>query len=160
MKRLLVVTLLVSAVVFVVAPSVSLAQQQIPQGYVEFMSGGQYTQVGNTGRVVATNPSVSGGISSCSNLKSEGVAGVVSCIIGFFNYAVYLIMAFSVLYVVYGAWKFMTEGGREEGRNIILYGIIGLFVMVSIWGLVNILDNTFRLSDTNAKNPPQLVAPR
>ena len=32
---------------------------------------------------------------------------------------------------------------REEGRNLMLYGIIALFVMISIWGLVTILAGTF-----------------
>jgi hypothetical protein len=68
-------------------------------------------------------------------------------------------MAFSVLYIVWGAFKLMKEEGREEGKNIVLYGIIGLFVMVSIWGLVNVLDNTFQLSGQDARKPPQLIAP-
>lgn len=152
-KSLLAVFLLLALLV------PAAASAQLPAGYVDTMSGGQYT-TDSRGRVIATSQSVSGGISSCSNLKTEGVPGIVSCIIGFFNYAVYLIMAFSVLYIVWGAFKLMKEDGREEGKNIVLYGIIGLFVMVSIWGLVNILDRTFGLSGGQAITPPQLVAPR
>lgn len=97
-----------------------------------------------------------GDTSACSSLTTGGVAGIVSCIIGFFNSAIYLIMAFAVLYIVWGAFKLMKEEGREEGKNIVMFGIIGLFVMISIWGLVNILDRTFNLSD-DAVDVPNLI---
>ena len=31
-------------------------------------------------------------------------------------------------------------------KNLMIYGIIGLFVMISFWGIVNILVNTFELN--------------
>lgn len=43
--------------------------------------------------------------------------------------------------------KFISAGENEEkraaGRKVIIYGIIVLFVMVSIWGFVNILTQSF-----------------
>ena len=39
----------------------------------------------------------------------------------------------------------MMKKARNKGKNIMIYGIIGLFVMVSFWGIVNILINTFEL---------------
>ena len=36
-----------------------------------------------------------------------------------------------------------SEEGRKEGRNIMIWGIIALFVIVSVWGLVQVLNNTF-----------------
>ncbi len=47
------------------------------------------------------------------------------------------------------------ETARTEARNIMIWGIIALFVMVSVWGLVNVLDDTFGLDD-QALNPPSL----
>ena len=35
-----------------------------------------------------------------------------------------------------------------------IYGIIGLFVMVSFWGIVNILKNTFELDTSPYVNVP------
>ena len=32
--------------------------------------------------------------------------------------------------------------GREEGKKRLMYGILGLAVMVSVWGLVSILAGT------------------
>ncbi len=39
-----------------------------------------------------------------------------------------------------------SEEKREEGKQTVYYGVIALFVMMSIWGFVNILNNTFRLN--------------
>jgi len=46
-----------------------------------------------------------------------------------------------------GIVKFLSAGDNEEkrqaGRQVMIYGIIILFVMVSIWGFVNILTQSF-----------------
>lgn len=95
------------------------------------------------------------GGSGCSNLTTGGLQGLVGCIITFFNLAVYLMMAAAVVYVVYGAFIMISnEEKREEGKKTIYYGIIGLFVMISIWGFVNILDSTFNLRGTVIAPPP------
>jgi len=59
------------------------------------------------------------------------------------------IVALAVLFFMWGVFQFVKSAGNEdertEGRNRMIYGIIGIFVMVSVWGFVNLLDNTFRL---------------
>ena len=56
---------------------------------------------------------------------------------------------FAVAFIVflYGAFKTFIIGANseevtEQGKNLMLWGLIGFFVMVSIWGLVNILTGT------------------
>lgn len=70
-----------------------------------------------------------------------------------------LLMAAAVVYFLYGVFQFIKASGdaesAAEGRNKIIYGIIGLFVMGSVYGLVGILGKTFGLSDTQIK-PPSL----
>lgn len=53
----------------------------------------------------------------------------------------------AVLFFLFGVFKtFFLKGddpsSREQGRQFMLWGIIALFVMVSFWGLVNILTET------------------
>jgi hypothetical protein len=59
------------------------------------------------------------------------------------------IVALAVLYFMWGVLTFIRSGdnesAREKGRSMIIYGIIGLAVMFSVWGLVNILINTFHV---------------
>ena len=58
-----------------------------------------------------------------------------------------LLIALAVVYFLYGAGKFIRNaedtGKREEGRQFMLYGVIALFVIVSFWGIVTLLANTF-----------------
>ncbi len=52
-----------------------------------------------------------------------------------------------VVTFIAGILQFLNAGDdaekRSSGRKIMIYGIIVLFVMVSIWGFVNILTQTF-----------------
>lgn len=62
-----------------------------------------------------------------------------------------LLVGLAVVMFVYGVLIFMfSEGGekKEEGKQYMLWGIIGIFVMVSVWGLVSILVGVFQLNVT------------
>jgi len=47
-----------------------------------------------------------------------------------------------------------SEDTKERGKNLMLWGLIGFVVMVSIWGLVNIL--TGSISFSNNSGPSQI----
>ncbi len=49
-----------------------------------------------------------------------------------------------------------TPENKNAGRTIMLYGIITLFVMISIWGIVNILQNTFDVGGGSI-TPPSIT---
>ncbi len=84
--------------------------------------------------------------SACNTIGSQGITSIVNCIIGFFNAGIYIMMSLAVVFTIYGAYQMVaSEENRESGRQRIIYGIIGLFVMISVWGFVNILKNTFGL---------------
>ena len=58
------------------------------------------------------------------------------------NTLVPLVFALAFLAFIWGAlryfvWGASDEGKREEGRNLMLWGIIGFVLMVSVWGIVN-----------------------
>ena len=67
----------------------------------------------------------------------------------FLSQAVIILISLAVVFFLYGILKYISRGDDEEsqkkGKNIMIYGIIGLFVMISFWGIVNILINTFEL---------------
>ncbi len=85
--------------------------------------------------------------SGCLNLTTGGLAGIVGCVLTIFNYAIILMIAGAVVMVIWGAFMMITtEEKRASGRQTVIYGIIGLFVMISVWGFVTILDRTFNLS--------------
>jgi hypothetical protein len=82
---------------------------------------------------------------NCSSIYN--FQGVVSCFSGLINLVIPVIIGLAVLLFIMGLIKYITAGGNEdqvtEARSYIIFGIIALFVMVSVWGLVGILTNTF-----------------
>lgn len=57
-----------------------------------------------------------------------------------------LLMAFALAYFLYGVLGYTTatdEKKRREGKDTIVYGIFGLFVMTSVWGIVEIVRSLF-----------------
>ncbi len=60
---------------------------------------------------------------------------------------------FALLFFLWGVANYILNPGKaEDARNTMLYGLIGLFVMVSVWGLVRLLADSFGI-DPAAKIP-------
>ena len=96
--------------------------------------------------------------SSCSGITSTGLGGIVNCFIGFLNDATMIIIALTVVVILIGGFNMISsEEKREEGKKTLMYGVIGLAVMVSIWGLVNIVISTFGIGSAGPISPPALV---
>jgi hypothetical protein len=85
------------------------------------------------------------------------INGVIRFITDLLDVALPIIIAAAVVYFIYGIAKYVLAGddaAKEAAKDKIIYGIIALFVMVSVWGLVNILVNTFGLDNSaNIQNP-------
>ena len=61
-----------------------------------------------------------------------------------------ILIALGVVYFVWGVVMYMIasdEEAKKAGRDRIIFGIIGLAVIVGLWGLVAILRNTFGLGN-------------
>ena len=62
-----------------------------------------------------------------------------------------LIFALALVMFVWGVVQFVIksddEGKKEKGRQFMLWGVIALAVMFSVWGLVRILTSTFGLEN-------------
>lgn len=58
-----------------------------------------------------------------------------------------LLITMAVVIFLYGISVYMSKSGdvsaREESKRYMVWGVVGLFVMVSVWGLVAVIDNTF-----------------
>lgn len=76
------------------------------------------------------------------------VAGISQWFMQILAYAVQLILALSLVSFLYGIFRLVfldasNEEGRNKARKFMLWGIVALFVMVSVWGLVNVLRSSF-----------------
>ncbi len=66
-----------------------------------------------------------------------------------------IIIAIAVIWFIYNVFMYAIVGDEEKkalAKNNMIWGIVALFVMVSVWGLVNILGGTLGLKVT----PPPL----
>lgn len=78
---------------------------------------------------------------------STGIIGLIN------NVAVPLLFAVAFIVFIWGVFTYFIAGGadeekRETGKSLMLWGIIGFFLMVSVWGLVNILRGSFSFNNT------------
>lgn len=57
----------------------------------------------------------------------------------------------------YGLIKYILKSGKggKEGRQLMLYGLIALFVMISVYGLIRLGQSALGLN-----NDPNIQAPR
>ena len=79
-------------------------------------------------------------------LAQQTVTSVAFTILNIINVVVLIILALAFLFFLIGVFRYITakeDKAKTEARNNMIYGIIGLFVMFSVWGLVKILQNTF-----------------
>lgn len=70
------------------------------------------------------------------------------------NILVPIVFALAFIVFVWGAFTtFILGAGSEEvkekGKNLMLWGLVGFFVMLSVWGLVNVLTGTIQFGGGN-----------
>ncbi len=98
---------------------------------------------------------------TCSNNVGTGTIETVICRIGsILNTIIPFLMVLGVLYFVWGVVSYVIGGDEEakkKGRDKIVYGVIGLAVIVGVWGLVAILNRTFNPTVTGPVSVPCIV---
>ncbi len=71
------------------------------------------------------------------------------------NIAINVAISLAVIYIVWGVVKYAVMGADDEekrgkAKEQVIYGVIGLAIILSIWGLVRIVTNTFSTGSNNA----------
>lgn len=79
------------------------------------------------------------------------------------NLAVPALFALAFIMFIWGIYEAFIgssdkgEEKRKEGRKKILWGLIAFFIMVSVWGLVNIFVNSVDLNNAPPRYPTSPV---
>ena len=84
---------------------------------------------------------------------------ILDTIQGLLNSVVPVLLALGVVYFVWGVVQYFladAEEAKKKGRDHVVYGIIGLAVIVGLWGLVNLVVNTLNIGGAGA-NIPNLI---
>jgi hypothetical protein len=75
---------------------------------------------------------------------SDPVAGLINA---FINPALTLVFAGGFLVFIFGVieylWALNVRGeSPDEGKKHMLWGLVGMFIMVAAWGIIRLIDNT------------------
>ena len=103
--------------------------------------------------VVALAASVSSGVSCNTGAAVTDISSLLCKLSQLLNSVIPVLIALGVVYFVWGVITYVIsddEEAKKKGRNRIIYGIIGLAVIIAMWGLVGILTNTFGLQNSNS----------
>lgn len=79
------------------------------------------------------------------------------------NLLIPIVFALAMLYFFWGLAQYILNSGdsgkQEEGRNKMIWGIVALFVMSAVWGLVNFLGTAVGVQSGTGPGftPAQLV---
>ncbi len=76
------------------------------------------------------------------------------------NSVIPLLIALGLVYFIWGVVRYVIADGeeaKEKGKDIMLYGVIGFAVIAGLWGLVNILVQTFDLNTAAPTLAPLVV---
>lgn len=91
-------------------------------------------------------------LSACQSIKFKNVLNILiwlKCII--VVGIIPLIFALAFLFFLWGVFRFMMASdtkAKQESQKLIWWGLIGLFVMVSLWGIIKILNTTLGIDST------------
>ena len=152
-------TLLVLATSFTVPLSALAA---CPIGYTVDLSNSAYcVSSSNLLDRVANTPSSSG---SSGGVNPSYLQGYASSIIDVINrLLVPVLIAIAFIVFLWGVFNYFILGAADEkkridGRQFVLWGIIGFVVIFSVWSLVNIVSGTlgFPTGGGRAPRPPTL----
>ncbi len=62
------------------------------------------------------------------------------------NPLVQLLFATAVFYFMYGVFMYIKDSdessSRTDGANHVLWSTVGLFIMISVWGIIRLLERS------------------
>ena len=71
------------------------------------------------------------------------------------NAAIGLFITLAIVVFFWGLIMYLAKAGEEKakGLSIMFYGVLAIFVMVSIWGIIRLLQSTFSVTSTSPVVP-------
>jgi len=84
---------------------------------------------------------------------------ILTKISSFMRAIIPVLITLGIIYFIWGVLSYVlgkSDEAKKEGRDRMIYGIIGLFVIISIWGLVNVLSSTFGIQQGGTLTPAQI----
>lgn len=91
---------------------------------------------------------------------ADTLEDVVKTVGDLIDLATPIVVALALVYFFYGLANLIFNSAESDKRKgaiqTMIYGIIALFVMVSVWGIVNVLQDTFNVGGNQTITPPSV----
>ncbi|MEK7509404.1 MAG: hypothetical protein AAB605_01690 [Patescibacteria group bacterium] len=88
--------------------------------------------------------------------SAQTLLNTLALVSQFLNSLIYLFITLAIVVFFWGLIQYLWESGSEakaSGLQTMLWGIVAIFVMVSIWGIIRLLQSTFRVTSTEPVIP-------
>jgi Type IV secretion system pilin len=86
-----------------------------------------------------------------------------SVVVQVINPLILLLAAVAFVAFLWGVFEFITHAGdetkRKEGKNAILWGLVGLVIIFGAYGIINIAMGAFTLSPNGSTTIQGVLAP-
>lgn len=80
---------------------------------------------------------------------AQNLQSVFSTIQNLLNLIIPILITLAVVLFFWGLakyiWSVGDEGAKNDGKKIMIWGLVSLFVMVSVWGILGLFGSTFNI---------------
>lgn len=89
---------------------------------------------------------------------AQNLRGIIGLAGDLLNMLIPVLIALTLVAFFYGLFKYVWGGGEDaaQGKNIMIAGLLALFIMVSIWGIIRLFQNTLGVQGSNPIPPPHV----
>jgi len=77
-----------------------------------------------------------------SSSGGGGLTGIVAAVVRIFNQLVPVLAALGIVFFMVGVIKYIRSEGEHTNRDAMLWSLIALFVLFSVWGILRIVCST------------------
>ena len=94
----------------------------------------------------------------------DGVSDLATSFGSLLKTIIPIVFTIAIIYFFWGVAKYILAAGdakaAAEGRSIMIYGIIAVAVMASVYGLVQFLQDTFDINGAGTVDLPNIPDPQ
>lgn len=87
-------------------------------------------------------------------MTAQGIIDSITTMI--FQPIAYLLFSIGFLVFMWGLVEFIANptnsANKEKGKKHMIFGVLGLLIMVSVWGIVDLITNTLGISCEGLKD--------
>lgn len=88
----------------------------------------------------------------------EGIASLIKTAGGLLNQIIPIVFGLALVFFFWGMAQFILHAGeeeaREQGKQRMLWGIVALFVIVSIYGILGFIGNSLNINQGGSSGIP------